>query len=155
MDADLERTVPQERQDRVETPDGQSVFVFRYDNPEILNRNPNSPVSQDELVGKWFTDSLSALETYIFMRPSGGNIIVARIPKEKLDTLKAADHPVAKNMDIEPLDNYIIPQDLLTQTQVIPVDVVPGGKGKYIFKDKPKIDEFVRSTILELQAPAG
>ena len=59
-----EQDSPRKVRRRIETADGQKVFLFRYDNPEVPNRNPNSEVSRDELVGGWFTDSPESLKSW-------------------------------------------------------------------------------------------
>lgn len=135
---------------RIETADGKRVFLFRYDNPQVPNRNPNSQTSQDELVGKWFTDSPVSLASYIKDRPPGGNIIIVEVPKEKLEELRAINHPVAKDMDIEP-DNFIIPDELLSAAKRIPLEVNSKGSKNFRVNDWKTIDEAVGRIVKQVK----
>lgn len=54
------------------------------------------------------------------MRPPGGSIVVAKVPRERLEEFRATNHPVAKNMDIE-VDNFIVPDELLVNAKRIPL----------------------------------
>lgn len=135
---------------RIETADGKRVFLFRYDNPQVPNRNPNSQTSQDELVGKWFTDSPASLASYIKGRPPGGNIVIVDVPKEKLEGLRAANHPVAKDMDIEP-DNFIIPAELLPAAKRIPLEVSSQGLKNFRANDWKAIDEAVGKIVEQIK----
>lgn len=84
---------PKDTSARIETADGNHVLLFRYDNPEAPNRNPNSEVSQEDLVGRWFTDLPESLVARILMRPPGGSIVVAEVPKDRLEEMRAQNHP--------------------------------------------------------------
>lgn len=141
----------QETQDRIETPDGNSVYLFRYDNPDVPNPHPNSETSKDELVGKWFTDSTDALRTYILMRPPNGKIVITQVPKSEIEKLRASNHESAREMDIEH-DNFIIPNELLSKTVTIPFTVEGSGDNKYKLNDLEKIGSFIEDAISNLQA---
>ncbi|GEM_PF-5070564 len=143
--------VPRETNRRIETADGERVFLFRYDNPQVPNRNPNSEVSHEDLVGKWFTDSPESLKTYIRMRPPGGSIAVAEVPKDKLEELKAINHPDAKDMDIEPIDNYIVPDELLEGARTVPLTVPSENPKKFPFKEWRAIGSFVDDIVDQLK----
>jgi len=142
---------PQENKERIESIDGNRVFLFRYDLPQAPNINPNSEVSRDELVGSWFTDSTKSLKTYIKTRPPGGSIVVVEVPKDKLEKLKAINHPVAKDMDIEPLDNYIVPDELLVGAKTMPLTVPSKSPNKFLLKDWASVDSFVDGIVRQLK----
>lgn len=139
---------------RIETADGTRFLLFRYDNPGAPNRNPNSMVSKDGLVGRWFTDSPETLATRILMRPPGGSIVVAEVPKDRLEQLRASNHPIAKEMDFEPLDNFILPDEMMEEVQTFPVTVPHENPRKFLFKEVGNIRNFVDTLIKQLkQAP--
>ena len=98
------------------------------------------------MVGRWFTDSPESLTVRILQRPSGGTIIVVRVPKERLEELRAVNHPVAKDMDIEP-DNFILPDELISGAQTVPVTVFHQNPNKYLFKEVRAIRVFVDTLI--------
>lgn len=150
MDDGFDSPKPQEGS-RIETADGQKVFLFRYENPSSVNNAPNSAVSQEAIVGGWFTDSIINLKDYIKKKKPGGNIKVVEIPKDKLDELKAVNHPIAKDMDIEPFDNYIIPEDLQETAQVFPLDITPKNPNKFLFGDWKSVDQSVDNIVSNLQ----
>ena len=141
---------PKELAQPIETPDRKAIYVFRYDNPNYPNRNPNTSTSKDEIVGKWFTDSLGSLKTYILMRPPGGSIKIAQIPKDRIEELRATNNHTTKDMDIE-YDNFILPEKILSTAQTVPLDVAPSGNNRYLFGDLRKIGEFVDAIIPNLQ----
>lgn len=126
----------------LETADGKSIYLFRYDNSDAPNRNSNSEVSHEDLLGTWFTDSLNSLETYILMRPPGGVIKIVRVEKNRLEELKAQTHPIAKEMDIG-RGEYILPDELLTTAEVVPLDIQTEGSKKFLFKEREKIEKFI------------
>jgi hypothetical protein len=132
---------------RVETPDGKRVFLFRYENPQAPRESSGD--SRDQLVGSWFTDSPKNLKTYIKARPPGGNIVVVEVGKDRLEELKAVNHPSAGDMDIEPLDNYIIPQELLEGASTIPFPVAT-EKPKFQFGDWDAVNSAVDEIVDKL-----
>jgi hypothetical protein len=136
----------------IETPDGEHIFVFRYENPNVKNNHPNSETSRDELVGGWFTHSLNSLRTYILMRQPRGVIRIVQIPKDKLEDLKAANHETAQGMDIEPLDNYIIPDELAEESRTMPLTVQESGNNKFLLSDISKIQNFIDTMYSDLIA---
>lgn len=146
---------PKVSPDRIESQNNQDVFLFRYENPNSENRNPNSSVSQDELVGSWFTDSPSSLRDYIKKKQPGGNIRVLGIAEDKLEALKAINHPVAKSMDIEPIDNYIIPEELQTTARTFPLEVATQNPNKFLFGEWRKIDEAVDNLVTQIKSEEG
>jgi hypothetical protein len=146
----LARETSKELGPRNETSDGKRIFLFRYENPQTPRESSGD--SRDEFVGSWFTDSPKSLKTYIKARPPGGSIVVVEVEKDRLEALKAANHPVAKNMDIEPLDNYIIPPELLEGARTIPFPVAT-EKPKFQFKDWDTVNNGVDEIIDELQKP--
>lgn len=135
---------------RIETADGTHVYLFRYDNPSAQNRNPNSEVSSDELVGRWFTDLPESLTTRILMRPPGGNIVVVEAPKDRLEELRAANNPIAKGMDIE-RDNFIVPDALMAGMQTFSVTVPNKNPRKYMLKDAEAIRSFMDNLVTTLK----
>lgn len=123
------------------------VLLFRYDNPNFPSKNPDS--RRPDLVGSWFTDSPRQLGSYILMRPPGGDIVIAAIPEDKVDSLHVFNHPVAKDMDVEN-DNYIIPDELLTDAKRVKLEVEPSNpasKKFNIFKDAEGIRTFLNGLI--------
>lgn len=149
---EIEGASPEDISDRIETANGQNIFLFRYDNPQVPNRHPNSMVSQDELIGKWFTDSPQSLTARILMRPPGGVIVIAKVPKARLEQLRATNHPIAKDMDIEP-DNFILPDELISRAQTIPLIIVHENPKKFLFKEVNAIRSFVDTLINQLKQP--
>lgn len=135
---------------RVETPDGKRVLLFRYENPQAPRESSGD--SRDEFVGSWFTDSLKNLKTYIKARPPGGNMVIVEVEKDRLETLKAANHPVAQSMDIEPLDNYIIEPDLLRDAQVIPFPVTSRLTNKFAFGEWDAVNNGVDEIVRDIQS---
>jgi hypothetical protein len=150
MDDALEKgqTRPHETSSQIETPDGEGVYLFRYDNPAIPSNNPDT--SQEALVGTWFTDSLKWLRTYILMRPPGGSIIIAQVSKDKLEELRASNHPMAQSMDIE-YDNFILTVDLLQNSKTIPLAVLPSTPKKFMLADSPRIGKAIDEIVAELR----
>ena len=134
---------------RVESPDGTKVFLFRYENPNAPRQSSGD--ARDELVGTWFTDSPSSLKTYIKARPPGGNVLILAVDKDKLEGLMAVNHPQAQNMDIEPLDNYIIGPELLKETQTIAFPVTSRPTNKFAFEDWEKVNKAVNEIVENLQ----
>ncbi len=154
MDALMEeatRLVDEGSTDRIQTLDGQRVFLFRYENPQSENKNPNSSVSKDELVGNWFTDSPKSLKIYIKRRQPGGSIRVLELPKDQLEKFKAINHPVAKDMDMEPIDNFIIPDELLPDSRSIPLEVQTKVPQKFLMGEWKNINEAVDDLTSGLQ----
>lgn len=139
-----------ERDVRIETAEGNHVLLFRYDNPQAPNRNPNSLVSRDELAGRWFTDSPNTLVNRILLHPPGGVVLVAEVPKDRLEALRAYNHPVAKEMDFED-DNFILPDELISEAQRIPVTIPYENPKKYLFKEVNAIRKFVDELIDRLK----
>lgn len=131
----------------IETPNGKNIYLFRYDNPSVKNNHPNSQTSKPELVGKWFTDSLMLLKTYIQMRPPGGLINITYVPKDKLEEFRAINHPIAKNMDIE-YSNFILPDKLTKNLKSIPLTIPSVNPNQYLFKDDGKITDFLKNEVL-------
>jgi len=135
---------------RIETANGRKVLLFRYENPQAPRESSGDAL--DELVGTWFTDSPKSLKTYIKARPPGGNIVVIEVDKDRLEALKAANHPTARDMDIEPIDNYIIPQELLEGAKTMPFSVA-AGTPKFLFKDWDAVNSAVDEIIDKVQNP--
>lgn len=127
-----------------------SVFLFRYDNPQVPNRNPNSDTSKDNLIGRWFTDSPKSLKDYIKGRPPGGTIVTVEVPKDKLEELKATNHPTAKEMDIEE-DNYILPDELLSKAKRTPLAVPSRSPKNFSTGEWKAIDAAVDRVVEQLQ----
>lgn len=144
---------PKVSPDRVETEDREKVFLFRYENPNSENRNPNSVVSKAQLVGGWYTDSPSSLRDYIKKKHPGGVIKILEIPKDRLEELKAVNHPIAKDMDIEPIDNYIIPEDMQAAGRIVPLEVATQNPNKFLFGDWKNVDEAVDKLVAGLKQP--
>ena len=116
----------------------------------MSNKYFDSLVSKPTLVGRWFTDSPKALGTYIRARGPGGNVLAVEIPKDKLVELQAANHPEANNMDIEG-DNYIIPDELLPNARIFPLEVASENPDKFLFKHFTPIRSFVDGIVKQLQ----
>lgn len=136
---------------RVESPDGTKVFLFRYENPNAPRQS--SEDARDELVGTWFTDSPKSLKTYIKVRPPGGNVLVLAVNKDQLEGLMAVNHTQAQNMDIEPLDNYIIGPELLKEAQTIAFPVTSRPTNKFAFEDWEKVNKAVDEIVESLVQP--
>jgi hypothetical protein len=134
---------------RIETADGTKVFLFRYENPQAPRTSSGD--SRDQLVGSWFTDSPKSLKTYIKARPPGGNIVVAEVEKDGLEELKATNHALAREMDIEPIDNYIIPQEILESSRIILLPVAVGTP-KFLFKDWDAVNSAVDEIVDKLSS---
>lgn len=116
-----------------------NVLLFRYENPEV-----SSSTFHPDLVGHWFTDNPDSLKTYILMRPPGGNIIIISVPESKMDELHVANNSTAKEMDAETdNDNYIVPDELLTNARKIKFDVQSSGSNKFKLADAEKINTFI------------
>jgi hypothetical protein len=145
---------PKPVENRVETADGNKVVLFRYDNPEAQNKNPDSEVSRPSLVGSWFTDSTYSLTTHIRRRAPGGKIIAVIVPKDKLEEMRAKNHPETIGMDIEN-DNFIIPNELRGEELTFPLDVQAANSARFLFKDwepiASAVDEIVDDVKKRLQ----
>jgi len=141
---------PREADKRVETADGKRVYLFRYDNPKAPNRNPNSVVSREELIGRWFTDTPESLKSKIFKRPPGGSILIIEVTKDILEELRAVNHPTAKDMDIE-YDNFIVPDEFQSNTKTVPLTVPSENPRKFLFKDWRAVGAFVDIVVSELK----
>ncbi len=123
-----------------------NVLLFRYENPNIPNPNPNGVTSHKDLIGRWFVDDPQDLKSYIIMRPPGGDIVIVAIPENKLDDLNVDKHPIAGKMDTEG-NNYIVPDELLATSRRINFDVDPSNPSKFLLKDMPKIRKFVEDLV--------
>ncbi len=135
-----------------------------YSNPDYVTlyrfENPNKPfeqarvgeVSQQSIVGMWFTDSIVALATYCRQRISGqagGRFLVCRVKGEELEQYRASAHPEAKDLDIEP-DNFIIPPEIASPTQFLiaaPWKPEWEGKKNLPFTDYNLVNSFVASNL--------
>lgn len=133
----------------IETSDGRSVYMFRYENPEGPKRNLDATVSKEGLVGRWFTDSAFSFVNYILKRQPGGTILVAAVPKDRKDDLKAANNPEAKEMDMDP-DNYLLPDELVGTAQRFPLSVGSQDQNQFIWNDRHRVRQFVAGLVLEL-----
>lgn len=136
--------------------------------------NPNIPVdprtegiggtSHPELKGQWFSTSLDKALNYLpkatqhrpegtglrpFVPMDGAVIHIAEVDTDKLDMHLAANHPAVQemDMDIEPVEDYIIPPDAVVGT--LPVDDIVGesrGKMNNLIERKAATDR-VRGAI--------
>ena len=102
------------------------------------NKNPDSNVSQPELVGRWFTQDPKDLWEYLLMRPTGGKIIAVKIPNSQLDSLHVSKNEIVnqKNMDIEP-ENWIISDEYLKDK--ISIEVPDLGRKRFKLQDREMI----------------
>ncbi len=114
--------------------------LFRVENPEITNRNPESSVSHPALVGQWFSPELNAATQYLrkatqtFGHKSevvdGAQLVIAKVPELVLPELHVARHPIARSMDVEG-DNYLVPRDGTFPLTVVGLDPLIGDlRGK-------------------------
>lgn len=148
MEVDIDST--KDVSGRIETADGIHVLLFRYDNPAGPNRNPNSMVSKDELVGGWFTDSPDSLVARILMHPAGGSIVVVEVSKDRLEELRASNHTIARDMDIEN-DNFILPNELMMGARKFSVTVPHENPSKYLFKEVDTLRNFMDNLVVQLK----
>lgn len=97
--------------------------LYRFENSSIPydeSIRESGPISKRSLIGAWFTDDLSSLQSYALSRIKGirgGKFVVVRVKNVDLEKYRASNNPDAFDMDIEK-DNYIIPQDILSQSGV-------------------------------------
>lgn len=97
------------------------VSLYRYENPTIpYDDIREGVVSKTGLIGSWYTDSLSDLQTYTVTRikgQRGGRFVVIRVKREDLDKYDATKLPETRDMDIES-GNYVIPPEIADTSRV-------------------------------------
>ncbi|HSH56107.1 MAG TPA: hypothetical protein VK983_04760 [Candidatus Limnocylindrales bacterium] len=113
----------------------ETVPVYRIENPSIA-ASPDGITSHEDLVGQWFSPSLSTAATYLrkstrTFGPNGGpvegtRLVVAQVPIDQLDRYHVSQHPIAAGMDVEN-DNYIVPRDGSVPVTEVPLDEVLDG----------------------------
>lgn len=91
----------------------QTTTLYRIENPNIPS-SPDGVTSHEDLVGAWFAENPQYVVNYLKKATQRGQHIVpgaqlvqVEIPSDQLESLRAVNHPVAQDMDIEP-DNYIV-----------------------------------------------
>jgi hypothetical protein len=102
-----------------ETKTPEMINLYRVENPTIVAQ-PNGVTSHEDLVGQWFTPDLAHAIRYLrkstqtfCTEPTtvdGAQLLIAKVPNDKLEAYHVSDHPIASGMDVEN-DNYILPRD--------------------------------------------
>lgn len=97
------------------------VSLYRFENPTIpYDESREGVVSKSDLIGNWYTASLSDLKTYTIQRikgQRGGRFVVIRVKKEDLGKYDATKLPQTRDMDIES-GNYLIPKDVASLSRI-------------------------------------
>lgn len=127
----------------------EKIKLYRVENPNVPTQPQTESVggtSHPELRGQWFSTELDKALHYLpkatqykpegkglrpFVPVDGAVVHVAEIDSDKLDMHLAANHPavMAMDMDIEPLEDYIVPRHAIIST--MPVDSLVGeSRGK-------------------------
>ena len=123
--------------------------LFRYEAVgNFEDKKRSEQISHPDLVGSWFTDKLDALKTYIIQRGSGGKIFSVTIPEKDMEKYSVKNHPIAKNMDVD-LDEFILPSELLKNTQGKILNVLPEGQKRFRVTDFEKLDSFLKENFAE------
>lgn len=109
-------------------------LLYRIENPN-LPAEPNGITSHEALVGQWFASNLDTALVYLPKSTqtygrgaapvAGAQLVVARVPHDKLPEFHVYEHAIAREMDIEN-DNYIIPRDGSVPMTTLPLDDVLG-----------------------------
>ena len=125
------------------------VHLYRVENPNIPpdpRHEGEGGTSHPELRGRWFSPDLDKVLDYLPKatqhRPSGtgrrsfepidGAVLhIAEVPAEDLGSYEAAKHHLVleSDMDIEPSEDYILPNDAVTHTLSVD-DLVGEARGK-------------------------
>jgi hypothetical protein len=128
------------------------IYLYRIENKNI-KAQPNGETSHEAIIGQWFTPNIDTAMFYLHksqqtfgneaQKIEGANLVIVKIPKEKLERLHVTKHPIASEMDFEP-DNYIIPKDI--ERKYINLDDVQDKTGNfYNFQiAKKQVEEKIR-----------
>ena len=119
-------------------PPENTIPLYRIENP--LHPNPRTPdgiTSHEDIVGQWFSTDLATTMSYLSKSAQengkpidGSQLVVAHIPRDRLENLHVTQHETAKNMDVEG-NNYVVPRDGTVDIEEIPLDPIIGDlRGK-------------------------
>lgn len=145
----------------------EKIKLYRVENQNIP-ANPGLEVpggtSHPDIRGQWFSNDLDKALNYLpkatqykpegtgvrAYQPIDGAVLhVAEVDADQLDAHLASEHPVvqAQKMDIEPLEDYIVPRDRIVST--LPLDELAGeSRGKMNrFDERQKAAERVRGAV--------
>lgn len=97
-----------------------NTYLYRIENTNTES-NPDGITSHEEIIGQWFTPNIETAILYLrksqqtfgmnAQRVNGANLLIVKIPEDKLESFHADQHPIASQMDHEN-DNYIIPKTI-------------------------------------------
>jgi hypothetical protein len=129
--------------------------LYRFENPTIPydeGIREAGLVSKRSLIGSWFTDDLSSLQTYALARIKGvrgGQFVVVRVKNTDLEKYRAVNNPDAFDMDIEK-DNYVIPKDVASQSEVVIGSLFKDeweGKRTVPFADRKLVRDYINTKL--------
>ena len=122
----------------------EKIKLFRVENPNIPvdpRMEGEGGTSHPDIRGQWFSDSLDKALNYLpkatqykpegsgvqpFIPVDGAVVRIAEIDKSHIDLYRAENHPTVQEMgmDIEPLEDYILPPE--ATVDAVQIDEIVG-----------------------------